>query len=454
MANLLPIIPFTREINATVKLPGSKSITNRALIFAALCNGTVKLTGALFSRDTNIMVAALQEIGFSVETNEADKTIVVKGQGGVIPKAKAAIFVGNAGTAARFLTALLALHPKGEYTMDGDPAMHARPMGGLIQALSSQGTKAVAPDGTPTDHFPFTLHTRGLRGGEIAVDASASSQLLSALLMVAPFTKKPATVRLAEKTVSEPFVEMTLRMCADFGREATTPSEGIYVFDSQGAYSCPSGTYPIEPDATAASYFLALPIASPAKIKISGLRSNGLQGDAGFAKILQELGLPFRKTKSGWEVSSPDTPLRGGYLDFNAISDTFLTLAAIAPLLASPLTIRGIAHARKQETDRLLAMATELTKLRQTIDPPLKVLRKDTSIGMFTIYPNRKKLKKASRKGPVNIQTYEDHRIAMSFGILGTYDLYGDGRPWLKIRNPACCGKTFPGFFQVLEGLR
>lgn len=352
------------------------------------------------------------------------------------------------------MTALLALHPDGEYTLDGDPAMRARPMGGLIRALAAQGAAATAPDGTATESFPFTLRTRGLRGGVIAVDAAASSQILSALLMVAPLATTPATVRLAGKTVSEPFVLMTLRMIAAFGRGATTPAPGVHGFDNRGAYRRENDTYAIEPDATAASYFLALPLAAPATVRVDGLSAAGLQGDIAFVDVLESLGLPLRVTKNGWEVSPPAAPLAGGDFEFNAISDTFLTLAALAPLLTAPLTIRGVAHARKQETDRVLAVATELEKLGQRVEPSAAALRNDTGIGDFTVYPDRERMRALSAAAPVRIHTYEDHRMAMSFGILGSHDLHGDGRAWIAIEDPACCGKTFPDFFEVLERLR
>ncbi len=268
-----------------------------------------------------------------------------------------------------------------------------------------------------------------------------------------PFAQNPATVRLAGATVSEPFVEMTLRLCAAFGQPTQVPESGVYVFP-QGKYHWADSVYAVEPDATAASYFLALPIATAARIRIDGLSSASLQGDVAFAQILQSLGLPLHATDSGWEVSAAKEKLPGGDFDFNAISDTFLTLAALAPLLSSPLTIRGIAHARRQETDRLLAMAQELGKLGQRVEPAPEALRADPSIGHFTIFPDRAALRERSAQAPVSIHTYEDHRVAMSFGILGSHDLHGDGRAWLQIEDPGCCGKTFPDFFAVLEKLR
>lgn len=450
----LTITPITRRGKTTVTPPGSKSITNRALIFAALAQGPVTLTGALFSRDTRIMCAALKALGFDVLADEKAKTISVVGLGGKIPNAKATIHIGNAGTAARFLTAMLALHPEGEYTLDGDEAMRARPMGGLLEALAAQGGSFADPTtGKPTDRFPFVFRTRGLRGGDIPVDASASSQMLSALLMAAPYAKSPATVKLVGHTVSEPFVDMTVRMCAQFGVPAKSDGVGSHAFPSSKSYVNPP-VYAIEPDATAASYFLALPLAAPVETTVGGLSEKGLQGDTAFAGVLKRMGMTLTETPAGWTVSAPAAAPKGRDEDFNAFSDTFLTLAATATLLDGPTTIRGIAHTRKQETDRVLAMCTELERLGQKCSPSASELRADKSLSSLTIHPDKAAMKRAAANGPVSIHTYEDHRVAMSFGILGSHDLFGDGRPWITIEDPSCCGKTFPNFFEVLADIR
>lgn len=450
----LTIPPITRPGRTTVTPPGSKSITNRALIFAALAEGPVTLTGALFSRDTRIMCTALKALGFEVSTDEKAKTISVTGLGGKIPNAKATIHIGNAGTAARFLTAMLALHPAGEFTMDGDEAMRARPMGGLLEALAKQGSTFTDPaTGKPTDRFPFIFRTAGLRGGDIPVDASASSQMLSALLMAAPYAKTPATVRLVGPTVSEPFVDMTLRMCAQFGVPATSESAAVHRFPIGKSYRNPA-TYAIEPDATAASYFLALPLAAPVDTTVGGLSEKGLQGDTAFAGVLKRMGVVIDETAAGWTVHAPASAPKGRDEDFGPFSDTFLTLAAAAVLLDGPTTLRGLAHTRKQETDRVLAMCTELERLGQKCSPTSAELKADDKLSTLTVYPDKAALRKAAANGPVSIHTYEDHRVAMSFGILGSHDLFGDGSPWITIEDPACCGKTFPNFFEVLEGIR
>lgn len=406
----LPIQPFTRPVRGRATLPGSKSITNRALILAALSSKTVTLRGALFSRDTRIMVAALRELGFAVETDETALTITIEGRGGEIPVREAKIEVGNAGTAARFLTAFVCLRPDGVYHFDGDEAMRRRPIGALLEALESQGARASARA------FPFTLHTAGLPGGLVLLDASESSQLLSALLMVAPFARTRLNVQLKGETVSRPFVQMTHRMVEQFAADPTD--------------------YAIEGDATAASYFATLALVTDGALEVGGLNlaADALQGDIEFYRLLTARGL----IRSAGHNVAGGLSRQGVIANFNDFSDTFLSLAAIAPLLDGPTKIAGIAHTRKQETDRVAGMARELTKLGQHVVETEDALE----IHPRPLVPD------------VEIETYHDHRFAMSFGILGCHDLRGDGQPWLTVKDPACCTKTFPAFFDLLESLR
>jgi 3-phosphoshikimate 1-carboxyvinyltransferase len=391
----LRILPFTQPVRGRVTLPGSKSITNRALILAALGTKTVTLKGALFSRDSRIMIAALQALGFTVVSDEAALTITITGRGGEIPVREAKIDVGNAGTAARFLTAFVCLRPDGVYHFDGDEAMRRRPIGALLQALQSQGAKA------DSRSFPFTLRTAGIPGGTVELDASESSQMLSALLMVAPHARSPLTVKLTSEAGSKPFVVMTEAMVKQFAAGPTS--------------------YDIEGDASAGSYFLALPIVTGGSLALTNYGGT-LQGDVKFRDVVTAVG-PFRHALDR---------------NFREFSDTFLTLAALAPLLDGPTRISGIAHTRKQETDRVAGMARELTKLGQHVIETEDALE---------IHPR-------PLKSGVTIETYHDHRFAMSFGILGCHDLHKNGQPWLTIDDPACCAKTFPDFFAVLEGLR
>ena len=436
---LLPIEPFIRPAAGAVTLPGSKSLTNRALLLAALCDQPVELRGALFSEDTEIMSAALRELGIPVEANAAAHTFRISGSAGRLPDSEAAIHVGNAGTAARFLTALCAAAGRGVYHFDGVEAMRRRPMGGLIEALTKLGAEFTFL-GQP-GCFPFQLHATGLRGGTVEIDARESSQMLSALLMVAPLCAAPLRIRLVGG-VRWPFVAMTLRQMAQFGQPtAALAAAPAAEFDVPWghAFAAPAA-YPIEPDATAASYFLALPLATGGAVRVTGLPAAGesLQGDLACAVVVARVGLHLRRDGADLVSALPAgaTP-RGVDVDFNTFSDTFLTLAALAPLLEGPSTIRGLAHTRKQETDRVAGMAAELRRLGQDV-----IETEDTLV--ITPRPLR----------AAEIETYRDHRFAMSFGVLGCRDLHGDGRPWITVRDPACCAKTFPDFFGVLAALR
>lgn len=423
LPDLLPIPPFTRPARGEVVLPGSKSLTNRALLLAALCEHPVQLTGALSSEDTHLMAAALRALGLTVAADDTAHTLAVSGQANAFnASAPGDLFVGLAGTAARFLTALCAAAPRGVYRLDGVPQMRKRPMRGLIDALRALGADIRCPgeDG----FFPLEIHARGLAGGRVTLDASESSQLLSALLMVAPLARAPLDIALTG-TVRRTFVEMTARLMAEFGVRLEPSADGSHFRVSPASYRSP-GVYSIEPDATAASYFQALPLVVGGELALPGLRppGAGLQGDSAFIDVLGRV----RQRRDAALLAE----------DFHEISDTFLTLAAIAPLLSGPTRITGIAHTRKQETDRVAGMARELTRLGQHVvetDDALEIHPRPLRIGEI-------------------IETYGDHRFAMSFGILGCRDLQGNGRPWLTIRNPACCAKTFPHFFELLESVR
>lgn len=439
----LPIEPFTRPARGEVALPGSKSITNRALLLAALCGEPVTLTGALFSEDTHLMAEALRRLGLTVEPDEHAKTLRVARQEHAFTVSEAEIFVGLAGTAARFLTALCAAAPRGVYRLDGVPQMRKRPMQPLLEALRALGAdiRCTGEEG----FFPLEIRGRGLSGGAVEIDASESSQLLSALLAVAPLARADVRVTL-RGPVRRSYVEMTARMMQAFepaGRPMVHEDEpGTFVVRAaKQPYARRPGSYAIEPDASAASYFLALPLVTGGALALNGARDSkqGLQGDTEFADVVRSVGATVSASPNGLAVSfAPRAARRAVTRDFKPISDTFLTLAAIAPLLDGPTHISGIAHTRKQETDRVAGMARELSKLGQQVEETEDAL---------TITP------RPLRSG-VEIETYGDHRFAMSFGILGCHDLHGDGRPWLTIGNPACCAKTFPHFFELLASLR
>jgi 3-phosphoshikimate 1-carboxyvinyltransferase len=279
----------------------------------------------------------------------------------------------------------------------------------------------------------------------VAIDASESSQMLSALLMVAPLATAPVDVSLIGN-VRWPSIQMTTRLMENFGQ----PHLGIIGRDrfriARGThYTLAARRCAIEPDATAASYFAALALVAGGVVALTHLRW-GLQGDTDFLGVIERAGLSAEEKPDGFVVSfAPNLSHREITQSFNEFSDTFLTLAAIAPLLEGTTTITGIAHTRKQETDRVAGMARELKKLGQNVVETEDALE---------ITPNLDGLRTRAAHGPIEIETYNDHRFAMSFAILGCHDLLQNGRPWLSIKNPACCAKTFPNFFDVLESVR
>lgn len=449
MNDPLPIPPFSNPLDSSIELPGSKSITNRALILAALAEGTTHLEGALFSRDTRIMLAALDALGFQVTADESAHTISVQGEAGKIPAQQAELHIGNAGTAARFLTAFLALSPGGSYKLDGDPAMRERPMAGLLDALVALDAAEFEFHGEP-GHFPFTLKAKGYKGGSIEVDASSSSQILSALLIAAPAGTAPVT--LSSPGVRPFYVAITHKLREAFGAKTVEADEsGSYSLEAT-QYTSP-GSYAIEPDLSAASYFLALTLIQGGTLKIPKVGTDPLQGDAHFVDVLTHHGLRVDAENNEWTVACSDPrEIQRGHreIDFNTISDTFLTYAAISPLLGGSVRICGIGHTRHQETDRIAGMAAELSKLGQLV-------KEEPDALTVSIKPNelRARALKARNEGKLlTIDTYEDHRFAMSFGILGSFDLLEDGDPWLAIKDPSCCGKTFPDFFEALEAIR
>ncbi|MEM7791481.1 MAG: 3-phosphoshikimate 1-carboxyvinyltransferase [Verrucomicrobiota bacterium] len=450
MVDPLPIHPITAPLDHTINLPGSKSITNRALILAALSEGTTKLEGALFSRDTRLMISALRELGIACEANETTKTISIVGCTGNIPHRKATLDVGNAGTVARFLTAFLAVQANGKYAIDGDPAMRKRPMLGLTTALEAMDAAHFEFHEEP-GYFPFSLDTKGIRDSQTEVDANASSQILSALLMAA--VAGEGETKLICPSVRPSYVEMTLEMMGTFGASRVERANGIYKI-KPGKYTPPNrGVYAVEPDLSAASYFLALNLILGGSLKIPNLSSNPIQGDARFVEVLAHHGLRVEPSENSWKVRQPDPgSIQRGHreIDFNTFSDTFLTYAAIAPLLGNSVRICGIGHTRHQETDRIAGMAHELSKLGQLV-------KEDEDTLTIQAKPNelRSRTLRARNDGKlIEIETYDDHRFAMSFAILGSYDLFGDGKPWLAIKNPGCCGKTFPKFFEELAALQ
>ncbi len=426
--------PPTRAVaplQAAVRVPGSKSLTNRALLAAALADGPTRLTHALFSDDSRHFVNALLALGFSVEVDAEALTITVNGLGGRIPARAAELFIGNAGTAARFLTAMLTLG-QGVYVLDGEPRMRERPIGDLVLALRALGAD-VAPVGgdvTPDPRAwcpPLRVVASGLPGGVTQVMGDISSQFLSGLLLAAPYARDAVTIEVVGTLNSQPYVDLTLALMADFG--VTVEREGYRRFTVTPGRYVPRDPYVIESDASAASYFFALPAVTGGRVRVLDIGRDSKQGDVDFVDVLAEMGCTVTPG-AGWiEVAAPAGALRGVDVDLRHVPDTAQTLAAIAPFAATPTTIRGIASARVKETDRVAAMATELTRLGVRVEE-----RHDG----LTIWPTE-------ALTPAVVQTYNDHRMAMAFALTALR------APGAAIADPGCTTKTFPGYFLVLE---
>lgn len=424
LPDVLSLKPQEGPLFGSVRPPGSKSYTNRALVLAALAHGTSALEGALFSDDTLHMARGLSALGIDVRSDESRHRFEVVGGGGRVPAAQASVYVGNSGTTARFLTPVLALG-RGAYDLDGNEAMQKRPIQPLLDALSSLGGRAVSVRGNGCP--PIHVDASGLEGGEASISGSVSSQYLSALLMVAPCTRLGATLDVQGELVSKPYIEVTAQAMEAFG--VTFARQGFRSFQvAPGRYA--ATTYEVEPDASAAAYFFAAAAVTQGRVVVPGLGTRSLQGDLGFVRLLERMGCSVRQSERETEVIGP-AQLNGIEADMANISDTAQTLASIAPFAASPTRITGIGFIRRKETDRVAAVVTELRRLG---------IRAEEEADGFVVYPGAPR--------PADVETYDDHRMAMSFAITALR------APGVRIRNPACVSKTFPNFFDVLDRLR
>jgi 3-phosphoshikimate 1-carboxyvinyltransferase len=418
----LEVTPLERPPDATIRVPGSKSVTNRALIIAALAQGHSRILNPLFSDDSFWLMNALVRLGIDVSADGERREVYVSGKRGEIPASGVDLFVGNAGTVARFLPPVLALG-RGPYTVDGVPRMRERPVADLVHAMRRLG--AAVEYAGEHGRFPLTINGGGIRGGEARVSASKSSQFISGLLMASPYAEAPVTLH-PEGREEWPYVGITVALMRAFGVEVDEAGGRFTV--APAMYS--SREYEVEPDASGASYFMAAAAVTGGRVRIPGLGSSSPQGDLRFAEVLRHMGCRVEITSHSVEVTGPDR-LRGVEVDMNAFSDTMITLSAIAPFATTPTTIKNVAHTRLQETDRLCAVATELNRLG---------IKTQTTSSSIRIIPNQIR--------PGVIRTYGDHRMAMAFAITGLV------RSGIRIGDPGCVTKTFPGYFGALESLR
>ncbi len=426
MSDRLEIMPLTKPPSATVRVPGSKSITNRALVLAALSGSGCELRGALHSEDTDVMVRALRELGFGVETNWATSLIRIapNTSGQLIPASNANVYVANSGTSMRFLTAMVSAG-HGKYRIDGVARMRERPIEDLLMALRALGVTAYseADNGCP----PVRINATGIRGGKVHVKGDVSSQFISGLLMASLAAADLVTIFWHGPYVSWPYVLMTVEQMRQFRANVLATFDSSFIVPASQKFGCK--TYFIEPDTSAASYLFAAAAITGGSVTVLDIPLQSLQGDIRFVDVLADMGCLIERCSSAVTVQGQS--LHGITVDMNDISDTVMTLAAVACFAEGPTTIRNVAHIRHKETDRLAALATELRRVGAEVDE----------------YPDGLKITPRPLHG-AEIETYNDHRMAMSMALIGLKV------PGIVIKNPGWVAKTYPGFFNDLEKLR
>lgn len=414
----------TNQKDINVAVPGSKSITNRALMLAAMSDGICRLKGVLFSDDSRAFLDCLNSLGFQVQIDEEHKIVTIKGENGSVPNPCATINVRSAGTAARFMTVFLAV-AGGDYVLNSSEQMKKRPMKELLDSLIEKGVdiKYLEEEG----HFPFEIHSKGLKNVEMTIDTTTSSQYASALLMAACMCGMK--IHLTGSRVNGAYIQITRRMMEQFGIGFDC-TDATYSIKKQ-EYSL--SEYDVEPDMSAACYFYAMAIILRRKSKVFGIHRNSMQGDIKFLSVLEQLGCRLTDTDDGIEIDGSQVKdFEGICIDMSDFSDQALTMAVVAAFASSQTVIRNIGHIRGQESDRVQVIATELRKL----GCETKILEND---GVTDVVIVPKNLHGAE------IETYDDHRVAMSFALAG---LVIDG---VVIKNPMCCRKTFENYFDLLD---
>ncbi|CAN6479447.1 unnamed protein product [Victoria cruziana] len=430
-----------KEISGTVKLPGSKSLSNRTLLLAALSEGTTSVENLLSSDDIHYMLGALRTLGLRVDEDRGMKKAIVEGCSGQFPVARNStkeveLFLGNAGTAMRPLTAaVVAAGGNTRYILDGVPRMRERPIGDLVSGLQQLGADIGCTLGT--DCPPVYVNGKGgLPGGKVKLSGSISSQYLTALLMAAPLSLGDVEIEMADKLVSVPYVEMTLKLMERFGVSVEHGGGwDRFLIRGRQLYKSPGGAY-VEGDASSASYFLAGAAITGGTVTVEGCGTSSLQGDVKFAEVLEKMGAKVSWTENSVTVSGPPRDgskgrLRGIDVNMNKMPDVAMTLAVVALFADGPTAIRDVANWRVKETERMVAICTELTKLGATV-----VEGPD-----YCIITPPERLKVTA------IDTYDDHRMAMAFSLAACSDVP------VTINDPGCTRKTFPNYFQVLQSV-
>jgi 3-phosphoshikimate 1-carboxyvinyltransferase len=411
-------------IQGQITLPGSKSLSNRALLLAALCPENTQITNLLDSDDVEHMLQALKTLGF--EYNQNSNGLFLKGNPKGMPAGQFDLFLGNAGTAMRPLCAALSCGA-GSYRLHGEPRMHQRPVGDLVEALIKLGAR-ISYEQQP-GFPPLLIQGQHLPGGKTSVDGRVSSQFLTALLMAAPLMKNEVQIEVLGDLVSKPYIDITLNMMSVFGVKVRNDSFKNFVIPQGSNYHSP-GHYAVEGDASGASYFLAAAAIKGGTLRVSGAGKSSIQGDIQFAEVLRQMGARVQYGDDYIEVSKGD--LKAVDLDLNHIPDAAMTLATTALFAHGTTTIRNVANWRVKETDRLSAMATELRKTGALITEGPDFL---------SITPPPQGIQ------PCTIDTYNDHRIAMCFSLLSL-----SNSP-VTINDPSCVSKTYPQFFKDFAGV-
>ena len=417
--------PFGGPILGVPEVPGSKSQTNRALLCAALAEGTSRLSGILLADDTEAMLEAVISLGAEIEADHESTSMEVKGIGGDLRFQDIVVDCRSSGTTSRFLLPVL-VAGKGNVAIDGSAQLRSRPFNEQIKALRSLGcslTETRAPG-----ELPIEIVAEGVNGARVEISGATSSQFISGLMLAAPLYAGGLTIELTDTIVSRPYLDLTVKVMHDFGAVVEQPNESTYVIQ-QGQYRC--ADIEIEPDASAASYFFAAAAITQGNVKVDGLHRESCQGDIQFVDVLEKLGAKVTWGKNSIEVQGDR--INGGTFDLQDFSDTAQTLASVAAFAESEVEIKGIGFIRVKETDRIAAVVSELTKCGVEVT--------ETADGVI-IKPDKWKLKGTS------IETYDDHRMAMAMSLLGLRV------PHIEITNPGCVTKTFPNFFSVLEKLR